>query len=40
MAKRYELSDKAWELVADLLSPTQRRGRPRRDDRLMLNGIF
>ena len=40
MAKRYELPDAAWELIADLISPEQRMGRPRSDDRLMLNGIF
>src|SRR5690554_8211280 len=27
-------------LIADLVSPTQKMGRPRSDDRLMLNGIF
>ncbi|KKO06491.1 hypothetical protein LCGC14_0062990 [marine sediment metagenome] len=40
MAKRYELPDAAWELIADLVSPEQKMGRPRRDDRLMLNGIL
>lgn len=40
MAKRYELPDAAWELIADLVSPAQKMGRPRSDDRLMLNGIF
>ena len=40
MAKRYELSDAAWELISDLVSPEQKMGRPRSDDRLMLNGIF
>ena len=40
MAKRYELPDEAWELIADIVSPKQKRGRPRSDDRLMLNGIF
>ena len=40
MAKRYELPDAAWELIADLVSPEQKMGRPRSDDRLMLNGIF
>jgi len=40
MAKRYELPDAAWELIADLVSPEQRMGRPRSDDRLMLNGLF
>ncbi|MCP1481977.1 transposase [Pseudomonas chlororaphis] len=40
MAKRYELPDTAWELIADLVSPEQKMGRPRSDDRVMLNGIF
>ncbi len=40
MAKRYELPDAAWELIADLVFPEQKMGRPRRDDRLMLNGIL
>lgn len=40
MAKRYELPDVAWELIADLVFPEQKMGRPRRDDRLMLNGIL
>ncbi|EIK51426.1 ISPs1a-2 [Stutzerimonas stutzeri TS44] len=35
MAKRYELPDAAWELIADLVSPKQKMGRPRSDDRLM-----
>ena len=38
MAKRYELTDAAWELVADLFIEARRGGRPRADDRLMLNG--
>lgn len=40
MAKRYELPDAAWELIKDLVSPEQKMGRPRSDDRLLLNGIF
>ena len=40
MVKRYELPDAAWELISDLVSPEQKMGRPRRDDRLMLNGIL
>ena len=40
MAKRYELPDAAWELIKDLVSPEQKMGRPRSDDRLVLNGIF
>ncbi|MEE4692106.1 IS5 family transposase [Pseudomonas alliivorans] len=38
MAKRYELPDAAWDLVADIFSEPRRNGRPRADDRLMLNG--
>ena len=40
MAKRYELSDVAWDLVADLFVENRRTGRPRADDRLMLNGVL
>nr|WP_225776508.1 IS5 family transposase [Pseudomonas sp. Marseille-Q5115] len=40
MAKRYELPDAAWDLVADIFTKNQRTGRPRTDDRLMLNGIL
>ncbi|NWB89453.1 IS5 family transposase [Pseudomonas gingeri] len=40
MAKRYELPDEYWELVADLFIEPRRGGRPRADDRLMLNGIL
>ena len=40
MAKPYELSDAAWDLVANLFTETRRSGRPRADDRLMLNGIL
>ncbi|MEE4328658.1 IS5/IS1182 family transposase, partial [Pseudomonas alliivorans] len=36
MAKRYELPDAAWDLVADIFSEPRRNGRPRADDRLML----
>lgn len=39
MAKRYELSDASWELIKGLVSPEQKMDRPRRDDRLVLNGI-
>ncbi len=40
MAKRYELSDAAWDLVADLFVESRRNGRPRADDRLILNGVL
>ena len=40
MAKRYELSDEAWTVVADLFTETHGRGRPRRSDCLMLNGVL
>lgn len=32
--------DAAWELVADPFTEARRGGRPRADDRLMLNGIL
>ena len=38
--QRYEISDSDWELVADLFNTPRRTGRPRADDRLMLNGVF
>ncbi|TDR57219.1 putative transposase of IS4/5 family DUF4096 [Halomonas ventosae] len=40
MAGRYEISDNGWALIEDIVSPPQRTGRPRRDDRQVLNGIF
>jgi len=40
MAKRYELPDMAWDLVADIFTQARRTGRPRVDDRLMLNGVL
>lgn len=39
MAKRYELSDEAWDVVADLFTETHVRGRPRASYRLMLDGV-
>ena len=40
MTKRYELSDEAWTVVADLFAETHGRGRPRLSDRLMLDGVL
>ncbi|MGE7098062.1 transposase, partial [Pseudomonas fulva] len=40
MAKRYELSDEAWAVVADLFTAIHVRGRPRSSDRLMLDGVL
>ena len=40
MVKLYEIPDAAWELVADLFELPRRSGRPRADDRLMLNGVL
>jgi transposase len=40
MAKRYELSDEAWVVVADLFTETHGRGRPRLSDHLMLDGVL
>jgi Transposase and inactivated derivatives len=40
MAKRYELSDEAWTVVADLFTEALGRGRPRLSDRLMLDGVL
>ena len=40
MAKRYELSDEAWDVVSDLFIETHGRGRPCLSDRLMLDGVL
>ncbi|MCS3835741.1 transposase [Pseudomonas sp. JAI111] len=40
MARRYELSDEAWAVVADIFIETHGRGRPRLSDRLMLDGVL
>jgi transposase len=40
MTKRYKLSDSFWEMIEDLITQDQKTGRPRHDDRLMLNGIL
>ena len=39
MTGRYELSGERWDMIKDIVSPAQVMGRPRRDDRQMLNGI-
>ena len=35
-----ELSDGEWEFIRSLLPPRARTGRPRADDRMVLNGIL
>lgn len=40
MCEQYEISDADWEQVADLFASRRRAGRPRADDRLMLNGVL
>ena len=40
MTERYELCDAEWEQIKDIVSTPQRMGRPQRDDRQMLKGIF
>jgi transposase len=40
MARRYELTDEAWNVVSDLFIETHGRGRPRLSDRLMLDGVL
>src|SRR3954447_3685531 len=37
---RHRLTDQQWELVRDLFPPPARTGRPRRDRREILDGIF
>ena len=38
--RRYELSDDQWAAVAPLLPPAAKTGRPGRDPRTTLNGVF
>jgi len=40
MSGRYAISDSQWQLIEDIVSPAQSMGRPRKDDKQMLNGIF
>ncbi|MCY1400800.1 hypothetical protein D9M71_159020 [compost metagenome] len=40
MVRRYELPNCAWISIMDLISTTRKTGRPRNDDRLMLNGVL
>ena len=40
MSDRYEISDQRWAMIEVIISPPQRMGRPRRDDRQMLNVLF
>jgi transposase len=41
MKRRYELSDQQWALIEPVLSRKEKGfGRPRRDERTLLNGIF
>ena len=44
MARRFELTDREWDLVKDYLpkgnSNTKKDGRPRADDRKLLNGMI
>ncbi len=40
--EKYELTSEQWERVKPIMPPetTGKRGRPRKDDRIMLNGIL
>jgi len=40
--EKYELTSEQWERVKPIMPPgtTGKRGRPRKDDRTMLNGIL
>lgn len=38
--RRHELTDEKWELLKELLPPSSAQGRPKRDRRQILNGIF
>jgi len=38
---RYELTDEQWNLISDLVErPRRGRGRPRRDEKTLLNGVI
>ena len=41
MLRRYELTDEEWNRIAPLLPPenTGKQGRPRKDNRILLNGM-
>ncbi len=38
--KRYELEDRDWDRIKNLLAGAKRTGRPKRDDRELMNGMF
>jgi transposase len=38
--KRYELEDRDWERIRDLVPKGKQTGRPKRDDRELMNGMF
>lgn len=40
MTARYELSDQHRQITGEIVSPPQTMGRPRRNNRQMLNGIL
>lgn len=40
MVRRYELTDAQWERIAPLLPQRKRTGRPRREDRQVINAIL
>ena len=40
MVRRYELEDREWDLIRDVVPAAPHRGRPQRDPREMLNGMF
>ena len=40
MAKRYEFTGEAWDVVPDLFIETHARGRPRLSGRPMLDGVL
>ncbi len=42
MSRKYEITNKEWKEIKDLLPPenTGQKGRPRKDNRTMLNGML
>ena len=40
MVRRHELTDEQWQVIAPLLPPSGVKGRPRVDDRRVINGML
>ncbi len=40
MVRRHELTDEQWQVIEPLLPPSRAKGRPRVDDRRVINGML